>query len=405
MTKKMNSVEGTKRNLLSKWGLISACLTIILTAAFIANHQLSHGNSSSPHPTNIRTVQSLPSNLQCAEELPVSVLVGQVLMVGLPANQMTDQASMFRQYHVGGVVLMSSPTNSSDGSIKSFKSASLPLPLIISTDEEGGLVQRFKSLGTLPSPQVVANTMSTRQVQQLIGRHATKLKSVGIDMVLGPLADVAPTNAAGALGSRVFSSDPYTVWQYDLAYIKGWQSAGLLPTIKHFPGMGSASANTDYQTATTPPLSLLKQRDFVPYRKLAGEGAAVMVGNQNVPGWFSGPASLSPVVDKYLRNTLGYSASLIVTDSLAAAAITSQYTLPNAVVDAIAAGNDMALIVGPDTSAITTQSNQNLINRSELALKQAVTIGRISKQHLAMSVVRKLAVQKISACSVMASGS
>jgi beta-glucosidase-like glycosyl hydrolase len=89
-----------------------------------------------------------------------------------------------------------------------------------------------------------------------------------------------------------------------------------------------------------------------------------------------------------------------MTDSLDATAITSQSTLPDAVVDAIAAGNDMALIVGGDPYAITTKSNRSYISQSESELERAVKSGRISKQQLAMSVVRKLAAQKIPACSV-----
>jgi beta-N-acetylhexosaminidase len=400
MTKTSTAVKKTKHQLLFNRTLIFVCLGAILTSATISLYLFSRDNGSVQNLSNSHVAQTLPSALQCAEDLPVNVLVGQVLMVGLPADEMSNQASMFRQYHVGGAVLMSSPANPSDGSIKSFKSASHSIPLLISTDEEGGNVQRFETLGSLPSPQAVANSLSTDQAQQIISEHAARLKSVGVDMVLGPLADVSPTAGDGPLGSRAFSSDPYTVGRYDLAYIKGWQSAGLLPTLKHFPGMGSASANTDYQTATTPPLTSLKQRDFVPYEELTGKGAVVMVGNQNVPGWFDGPASLSPVVDNYLRNKLGYSVNLIITDSLDATAITSQSTLPDAVVDAIAAGNDMALIVGGDPYAITTKSNRSYISQSESELERAVKSGRISKQQLAMSVVRKLAAQKIPACSV-----
>jgi beta-N-acetylhexosaminidase len=341
--------------------------------------------------------------LQCAQKLPVAEQAGQVLMVGLTAESLTEQAPVYKQYQVGGAVIMTSPADPNDGSIKRFKTTAgnKNIPLLISTDEEGGDVQRFKSLGILPAPADMAAQYSSSQAQVIIAAHAKKLKSIGIDMILGPLADVAPAGGEGPLGNRVFSDNPQTVSNYDLAYIRGWQAGGLLPTLKHFPGMGSASGNTDFQPSTTPPLDSLAQRDFIPYKNLLSSGAAIMIGNQEVPAWSSGPASLSPVVNKYLRDTLGYRDSLVITDSLAAQAINSQVTVSDAVVQAIAAGNDIALVVDPNVDKITVQENTNLIQASVNALKAAVSTGKIPKQRLAQAVQHKLAAQKISPCSLL----
>lgn len=339
---------------------------------------------------------------QCAEKLSLSVLVGQVLMIGLPGNQLSQQAAAFKSYHVGGAVLMTSPGNPKDGSILAFKkSAGNPgMPVLISTDEEGGFVQRFQNLGTLPAPAEAAGTYSIVQARAMIASHGSKLRAIGIDMVLGPLADVAPAQGTSPLGNRVFSSDPIVTSNYAAAYVQGWQAAGLLPTLKHFPGMGSATGNTDYQPATAPSLPQLQQRDFVPYQQLEQSNVAVMIGNQNVPGWFTGPASLSPKVNAYLRNTLGYQNNLIVTDSLDAAAVTGTDSVPNAVVKAIAAGNDIAIVVAPDPGSITGSLDLEFIKQSEAALERAVQNGTLSKHQLAASVARKLAAQHVLACSL-----
>jgi beta-N-acetylhexosaminidase len=352
------------------------------------------------HPID-RTPVAL-TQTQCAEKLPVDILAGQVLMVGLPGDQLSKQAAIFRKYHVGGAVIMSSPADPHDGTILAFKQngGNPGNPLLIATDEEGGIVQRFQDLGTLLAPADVANTYTTAQAEAMVAQHGTKLKAVGIDMVLGPLADVAPAQGTSALGNRVFSSNPDAVGSYAAAYMQGWQAAGLLPTLKHFPGMGSATGNTDFQPATTPPLASLKQRDFLPYVQLASSGTAVMIGNQNVPGWFPGPASLSPVVNAYLRNTLGYQDNLVVTDSLDTAAVASVDSVPTAVVKAIVAGNDMAIIVAPNADSITQNLNLGFIRQSELALERAVQSGALSKHQLAVSVARKLTAQHILACSL-----
>lgn len=341
--------------------------------------------------------------LQCAEKLPIAEQAGQVLMVGLTASSMTEQAPVFQKYHVGGAVMMTSPADPSDGSIERFRSAggSQSIPLLISTDEEGGPVQRFKTLGVLAAPADMAGQYSPAQAQAIVSAHAKKLKAASIDMILGPLADVAPAGGASPLGSRVFSDNPQTVSNYDLAYLRGWQASGLLPTLKHFPGMGSATGNTDFQPATTPTLDALEKRDFIPYQDLTASGAAIMIGNQEVPGWSEGPASLSPVVNDYLRNTLGYKNSLVVTDSLAAQAVNGQITVSGAVVKAIAAGNDIALIVDPHVDKITVQENTALIKASIDALEAAVSAGKLPKQRLAQAVQRKLAAQDISPCALI----
>jgi beta-N-acetylhexosaminidase len=373
-------------------------------AGVLAMGSVVGSRSAEANPTGAPTippesVQPARSAEQCADSLPVKFLAGQVLMVGIQARAMSSQAAIFKRYHVGGAVLMNAPSNPYDGSIKRFKKAagSRGDKVLISTDEEGGEVQRFSSLGVLPSAEQIAHTLSPAKAQKLITQHGTKLKAVGVDMVLGPLADVAPRQGSGPLGSRVFSSNPNVVSTYDQAYVSGWERAGLLPTLKHFPGLGSASGNTDYQAATTPPLRSLKLRDFTPYKRLATSGTAVMVGNQNVPGWFKGPASLSRVVDRYLRQRLGYGNSLVVTDALNAAAITQEDAEARAVVDAIAAGNNMALIVEPSTDPT---SSAGLIRHLEAGLEKAVGSGTISKQQLAESVLGKMTAQHIEPCSL-----
>jgi len=340
--------------------------------------------------------------LQCAEELPVSELAGQVLMVGLPASEINTEESLFRQYHIGGAIIMSSPENPRDGSIKRFKlkAGTGGIPLLISTDEEGGLVQRFSSLGYLPAPAEVAKSLSPDAARLLVAQHGKKLKFIGVDMVLGPLADVAPETSAGILGNRVFSSDPNIVSQYDTAFVTGWQSAGIIPTLKHFPGLGSATGNTDFEISNTPPLSSLLRRDFIPYRSLSIMGAAVMVGNQNTPGWFDGPASLSPVVNQYLRQTLGYKNDLIITDSLDAAAITKSMPVSEAAVASIKAGNDIVLIVNPDPTKINRSQNQKLIASTIRSIEEAVKNRMLPKQQLALAASHKLHAQGLSACQV-----
>lgn len=388
---------------------VAACLSgaVVLGAAAGAysvyrDHRPLPATAPAAAPTE--TVSAAPSSPppptaeQCASSFPLDFLAGQVLMVGVQGDSLQSQAAVFADYGIGGAIMMTAPASPLDGSIGRFKAAAAShgVQPLVSTDEEGGIVQRFASLGRLPAPQTVAATTSVSAAERAVAAHGRQLKAAGLDMVLGPLADVAPLNGTSPLGSRVFSSDPARVKSYAAAYVDGWRAAGLLPTLKHFPGMGSATGNTDYQSATTPPLSSLKSHDFLAYRGLAATGTAVMVGNQVVPGWSGGPANQSGTVVDYLRSQLGYKDNLLVTDALNAVAITNAKSIPQAVAGSLEAGMDMALLVPPAGTAATRQ----LAAGSEAALKAAVQQGELPKARLVAAVLHKLAAQHIAACSL-----
>lgn len=331
--------------------------------------------------------------------MPLSFLEGQVLVVGIQPDALATQAPLFKRYSIGGAVMMSEPANPYDGSILRFKEDAISQGVepMISTDEEGDDVQRFTSLGVLPSEAEVSATMSPSAAEAMIAQHARALHEIGLNEVLGPVADVAPPSGNSVLGSRIFSSIPSVVRTYAAAYARGWRDGGITATYKHFPGLGSATGNTDYTPATTPSEAYLLTHDMVPYQGEAGLGIAVMVGNQNVPGWFTGPASLSRTPTDFLRNVLGYGKSYVVTDSLTANAISSEMSLPAAVVAAIASGKDGALYVESSSDPAANDAQMHSIIAS---LQTAVQAGTITRPQLVSATVRKLYAEGINPCSV-----
>jgi beta-N-acetylhexosaminidase len=164
-----------------------------------------------------------------------------------------------------------------------------------------------------------------------------------------------------------------------LAFAQGLEAGGVLPVVKHFPGEGSATANTDDAPANTPPLATLEGADLLPFEAAIRAGLpAVMVGNASVPGLSSTPASLSPaVIDGLLRQRLGFQ-GLVLTDSLSAA------------VQAIEAGADMVLFTADDPNA-TTQS-------VVAAIVAAVTAGGLSVPQLDSAVSHVLMAKGVSLC-------
>jgi beta-N-acetylhexosaminidase len=231
-------------------------------------------------------------------------------------------------------------------------------------------------------------------VSVAVRAHAKVIAAAGIDVVLGPVVDVRPTDGEDPLGQgRLFLGDAERVAELAGVYVEAWESAGLIPVLKHFPGHGSASSDTHQSLATTPDLDVLRTWDLVPYARLAGSGAGVMVGHLNVPGLTDGePASLNAAAIRLLRNELGYGDALVLSDALGMGAV--GVAVPEAAVRSIAAGVDVVLFTGTaDTPAVIA------------AIRQAVQSGRISEAEINDSALRveRALVERGSQCQAVAS--
>jgi beta-N-acetylhexosaminidase len=248
--------------------------------------------------------------------------------------------------------------------------------LLVATDEEGGQVQRLAALDPIPSEEAMARLTATQR-DAILRRHAKIVAEAGIDVVLGPVVDVRPVVGKDPLGEgRLFLGDGAAVGELGAEYVAAWQAVGILPVLKHFPGHGSASGDTHTGLATTPPLTSLEQRDFVPYGRLAGQGVGVMVGHLAVPGLTGGlPASLSSKAIALLRGELGFGNSIVVTDSLGMGAI--GMSIENAAVAAVKAGADVVIF--------TTSSAAKLVVNTLIA---AVSDGRLSKARVLDAATR-----------------
>lgn len=280
-------------------------------------------------------------------------------------------------------------------------------PLVMA-DEEGGGVQRLTgAVASLPWPRDMAETLSAGQVRDLAASTATQMLRLGVTVDLAPVLDVdggAGPNAVDADGRRSFSADPAVAARYGVAFLQGLAANGVLPVVKHFPGLGGASRNTDYGPATTLPLATLNTSGLQPFRAALAAGApAVMMSNAAVPGLTTLPASLSAAAVDELRTTLGFQ-GLVITDSLSAGAISqSGYDLPRAGVAAIAAGNDMILfgstLTPAQTLLLTPQNVATSIGQIADAIVAAVGSGTLAASRLNNAVEHVLAAGHINLCA------
>lgn len=232
-------------------------------------------------------------------------------------------------------------------------SAPVKAPLLLMTDQEGGMVNRLpgepvlsaKDVGSSSDPEEEATDTGTGAGQNLAG--------VGMNVNLAPVLDVYRT--AGDFADqyeRSYSKDPDVVSTCGSAFISAQQKAGVAATAKHFPGLGPASAsqNTDLRPVTlTTSASMLRSVDEAPY------GAAISAGVKLVMlSWAiypaldaSRPAGLSPTVVGELRNRLGFE-GVTITDALEAGALANHGGVAERAVAAAAAGMDLILCSARD---------------------------------------------------------
>ncbi|MDO8485597.1 MAG: glycoside hydrolase family 3 N-terminal domain-containing protein [Candidatus Limnocylindrales bacterium] len=325
--------------------------------------------------------------------------IGRLLMVGFRGFTIgpDDPITKALEAGLGGVILFDRDRVTGTRNIESPEQlaaltaslrAAAPGNLIVAIDQEGGRVSRLNPAQGFPATRSQAEIGATDdpEVAFEAGRAmGATMAAAGIDLDLAPVVDVNvnPANPAiGALG-RSFSDDPSVVAAMAEAAIDGLHELGVRAAIKHFPGLGSASANTDY--AHVDVTQTWTEVELEPFETLIAADLpdAVMTGhivNDTLdPGV---PASLSvTTVEGLLRRRLGW-AGAVITDDLGAEAIESRYTREDAVALALEAGNDLLLFANqtvyvPDLAAELVETI--------LAL---VTSGRISEARIDQSIER-----------------
>lgn len=298
---------------------------------------------------------------------------------------------------VGGLVVGAEATGLLDGGRLAAELDAADVHPLVSTDEEGGRVRRLEGIIDEVPSAAEMGVMTAAEVRAVATRVGAEMRSLGFNTDFAPVVDVVPAGADpdGVIGDRSFGSDPATVAALTTEFATGLNDAGIMATIKHFPGHGRADNDSHLADATTPPLSELRRTDLLPYDAILAEGgplAAVMVGHLIVPELTNGvPASLSPeAVNGLLRSAppagLGFD-GLVVTDDLAnMRAVTDNYSVAEATVLALAAGADMALV--------GTTSPAEIFD----AIETAVSDGRLSDELLTTAADRVLQAQLQGAC-------
>jgi len=335
---------------------------------------------------------------------PLQKLADQTIV--FPAEE-TDvpAAAGAAQAGYGGIILFGTTAPANLGTQLATMRDEVPghLGLVVMTDEEGGGVQRMANLvGSMPWAAQMGATMTPSEIESLAESVGRKMLANGVGMDLAPVLDVdgraVYPGQQDPDGFRSFSGNTSTVSADGVAFMQGMLAGGVVPVVKHFPGLGGVSQNTDYGPAWTLPWATLEKVALPPFEAaIKAEAPAVMVSNAMVRDLTTVPASLSvKVVTGELRDTLGFK-GLIVTDSLSAGAIADpplSLSVPNAAVEALEAGDDMILY----GSTGSTAGDLSLAASASDAIVAAVSSGALPKSTLVDAVAQVLAAKKINLC-------
>jgi beta-N-acetylhexosaminidase len=260
--------------------------------------------------------------------------------------------------------------------------------LLIAVDQEGGRVARLNPSDGYPATEsqaLIGATNDVAHATDVATLTAITLIGAGIDMNLAPVVDLNLNPANPAIGAldRSYSADPEVVIAMATATIDALRGAGIRTVIKHFPGEGSATGNTDHGvvdvTASWSDVELRPFRDLVTADLPAGVMVGHIVNGQLDPGI---PASLSkPTVTGLLRGQLGWR-GVVVSDDLQAPAITAQFGAAEAVARSIEAGVDLLLFANQQVY------DPDIVDHTISAVLDLVDQGRISEARLDASVAR-----------------
>ncbi len=327
-------------------------------------------------------------------EMTLEEQVGQVLMAGFwgstPSQEIID---LIQHYHVGNIILFSRNVRDARQVFELTRSlqqiareAGQRYPLLIAIDQENGIVQRLGEATTIFPGNMALGAIGSEEIAYEVARATGReLKTLGINMNLAPVVDVNNNPANPVIGVRSFGEDPQQVARLGAAMVKGYQAAGIISCLKHFPGHGDTTVDSHLALPTIPhTLERLETLELVPFKHGIEAGAeSVMIAHVCFPALTQHdalPATLSSaIIQGLLRKQLGFN-GVILSDCMEMKAISETFGTERAAVMALQAGIDLVLV-----SHHYTQQRESIE-----ALQAAVLAGELSSQAVQQAAERVL---------------
>lgn len=329
--------------------------------------------------------------------------IGEMLLVGFRGQSVDSTHHLWhdlKECHVGAVILFDydAPTGQRGRNIKDATQVkelcsqlrSAAPDLLIGIDQEGGYVSRLSvrhGFPRIPSAKRLA-AMGDDSLRHYAALTAEMLARAGINLNFAPVADVDVNPQCPVIGGieRSFSASERRVGCCCNLWAEEQRKRGVASCMKHFPGHGSAKGDTHKGLVDVS--DTWQQRELHPYRAIP-DGTMVMtahvINRRLDPSGL--PASLSPKITSYLRDTLGFG-GVIVTDDLAMGAIVNEYSFDAAIRMAVEAGADMLCL-----SNNGGHYDTNIVSKTVRIIKKLVSNGTVSAERIHASAERVRALK------------
>lgn len=318
-----------------------------------------------------------------------------------------EVAGLIKKYQFGGVILFAENVKTTEQTVRltdAYQKASPKIPLLLSIDQEGGIVTRLGEGTNFPGNMALGATRSRINAYQTGSMIGKELSVLGINTDFSPVLDINNNPDNPVIGVRSFSSDRELTARLGLYSMKGLQRQNIASALKHFPGHGDTDVDSHYGLPlVSHNQERLREVELYPFQKAIDAGAdMVMTAHVQFPAFddttykskldgsdIMVPATLSKkVMTGLLRKEMGFG-GVIVTDALNMKAIADHFGQEEAVVMAIKAGVDIALMPVSVTSLKDEQKLASVID----SLKEAAKNGDIPLQQINKSVERIISLK------------
>lgn len=320
----------SRRWLLTLFVLLAAAV-VVKSGAFSSGDepQPANGKPSPPAQPQASTTPAHKGDTSSDEsEMPARLALGQMIVARFNGGEPSPSfLARIRRGEIGGVILFEENLRGGDGAIVgrvqrlqgAAEQGGNP-GLLVMVDQEGGSVKR---LAGPPLSSAAAMTSDEAEAEgEATGQFLTGL---GIDVDLAPVADVR--HPGSFIGSRAFGSDPGEVATLACDFAAGLRSQGVAATLKHFPGLGAATVNTDEAPVTVSATADELRADYAPYERCASEPLTLVMVDSAIYPELTGsePAVMSPSIYRDELPRAGAD-GVTISDDLETPAIQNQTT-------------------------------------------------------------------------------
>jgi len=339
-------------------------------------------------------------------EMTLKQKIGQMIVAGFPTVELSeDMIRLIREYKVGNVILFSHNIESRNqlkelcDSIQRLVKEVTGEYAFITIDQEGGVVRRLpEGSVSIPGAMALAQTGDKVHAYEAALLTGQELRELGINFNLAPVLDINNNPDNPVIGVRSFGPDKAVVTEFGCAMVKGYLDAGIMCSVKHFPGHGDTAVDSHLSLPSIrKSYEELEQEELIPFIEAFRQGVTAVtlahilfprIEKEHLPVTMS-----ETMIQGILRNRLGFE-GLVISDGLERKAIKEYFGTASGAKNAIKAGVDLVLI--SHTAGLAAEAAREI--------ERAVESGEIPISRIDDAVERILAYKRRYAVPNAASG-